>query len=70
MQHSDLMRRVDVPELDTAVSVPGLAFAQSLWQVPPLASPPTMGRDTTQVLAGVGCSPDQIAALRDDRTVG
>ena len=70
MQYSDLMRRVDVPELDTAVSVPGLAFAQSLWHVPPLASPPTMGRDTTQVLAGLGYSPDQIAALRDDRTVG
>lgn len=70
MESSPLLRRLEVPELATSVRVPGLPFRQSAWAEPDAAPAPTLGRDTDAVLASLGYSEAEIAALREGGVVG
>lgn len=59
-----LMATHDVAAISRSVTAPTAGFKANGGAIPPDTPPPTLGQDTDVVLAGLGKSADEIAALR------
>lgn len=64
IEHSGLMRDLDVPEIGETVRVAGSPIRSDSWAPRNLAAPPTLGRDTEAVLQAVGLTLPEIEALK------
>lgn len=64
MAEGRLMRELPVPEVGLSVHVPGLPFRTDGWPARDLEPAPTLGRDTSAVLAESGYAQSDIAELR------
>jgi crotonobetainyl-CoA:carnitine CoA-transferase CaiB-like acyl-CoA transferase len=63
------LQTVHVPALNRDVQVVGLGFQLGGKPVPIASPPPVLGEHTNELLHGLGCSDDDIAALRGEGVI-